>query len=331
MSLRFTTGLNGLFAVMGLVLLSGCAAPSSSQADLQQISFGDPFILLDDSTYYMYGTASPDTGIKVYRSADLKHWEGPVGARSGFALHTRDVYGEGGYWAPEVYHRNGRYYMFFSVEEHIAVATSDHPAGPFTQEEASVLRPHKSIDSHLFVDDDGSAYLYFANFKDGLEIWGARLDDDLMSVDTTTLTRLLTQSQPWERSPKEPVGIVNEGPYVIKRDGQYYMTYSANHFASQDYGIGLARASSPLGNWRKSEQNPVLQNPDSLVGTGHSAFFKDKEGQLHIVYHAHYDTSSVHPRQVYINPVRFGEAPDGSATGTLELLGPGTVPVRAEK
>lgn len=276
------------------------------------VFFGDPFILLDDGTYYMYGTHNSDTGIEVYQSDNLEEWEGPIGAREGFALHKSDVYGEGAFWAPEVYHINDAYYMFFSVEEHMAIAVSDSPEGPFIQDEPSVLRDHKSIDHHLFIDEDGTKYLYFANFKEGLEIWGAKLNDDFSSIKEETLTKIISKSQDWEKSPKEPVGTVNEGPFVVKKDGKYYMTYSANHYASPDYGIGLAYADQPLGEWTKSEENPVIQNPDGLVGTGHSSFFQDKEGALHIVYHAHFETTEVHPRKVFMNKAKFVPTDDES-------------------
>lgn len=296
------------------------------------IFFGDPYILPDEDTYYMYGTGQDsDTGIKVYKSADLKEWEGPVGARDGFALHEDDVYGEKWFWAPEVYSIEDQYYMFFSVEEHMAIAVSDSPEGPFLQQEKKVLADFKAIDHHLFIDDNGRKYLYFAKFEDGLEIWGAEMEDDFSSIKKETLTQLMRQSQEWEKSQKEPVGMVNEGPYMIKKDGIYYMTYSANHYASQDYGIGLASAEEPLGEWIKSESNPVIQNPDGLTGTGHSSFFNDKGGKLHIVYHAHFDTTEVHPRKVYFNQVQFNDV-EGEDRSRLEVLSPRYEPkVKPEK
>lgn len=317
-----------LIALTLIISLLGCKSEenrsyfNNDSSPSTNVFFGDPFILLDDGIYYMYGTGeSSDTGIEVYKSTDLKEWKGPVGKTNGFALHEDDVYGKKWFWAPEVYHLNGKYYMFFSVEEHMAIAISDSPEGPFVQKKPSVLRDAKGIDHHLFIDDDGTKYMFFANFKEGLEIWGAEMKDDLSSIKENTLTKLISQSQEWEKSQKEPVGTVNEGPFVIKKDGIYYMTYSANHYASQDYGIGLASSEEPLGEWVKSDLNPVLQNPVGLVGTGHSSLFKSKEGQLHIVYHAHHDTSEVHPRKVFINQVKFKEG-DAANRLKLKLLSP---------
>lgn len=123
------------------------------------------------------------------------------------------------------------------------------------------------------------------------------------------------------KSQKEPVGRVNEGPYVIKKDEKYYMTYSANHYASPDYGIGIAFADEPLGEWIKSEQNPLIQNPVNLVGTGHNSLFRDKEDKLYIVYHTHFATTEVHPRKVYFNEIQF--VPSDEEEGyILEVLSP---------
>lgn len=106
---------------------------------------------------------------------------------------------------------------------------------------------------------------------------------------------------------------------MVKHEGMYYMIYSANHYASPDYGIGLAYAEDPMGPWTKDENNPILQNPDNLVGTGHSAFFRDKENKLYMVYHAHNSTEEVHPRKAYFNQVKFISV-EGEKRFTLKVL-----------
>lgn len=273
---------------------------------LNNIYFGDPHVFLDDGTYYMYGTGrESDTGIEVYKSDDLENWIGPVGATDGFALHKGHVTGDRWFWAPEVYRVNDTYYMFFSVEEHMAIAVADSPLGPFTQDEESVIADFQAIDHSLFVDTDGTHYIYFAKFEDGLEIWGAEFAEDFSEIYFDSMHRLINRSQEWEFSQKEPVGTVNEGAEIIEHEGMYYMLYSANHYASPDYGIGLAYAEHPMGPWVKDDENPILQNPDDLVGTGHCMLFEGKDGRLYMAYHAHFSQDSVQPRIAYINEVEF--------------------------
>jgi beta-xylosidase len=98
---------------------------------------------------------------------------------------------------------------------------------------------------------------------------------------------------------------VNEGSFVVKHNGTYYMTYSANSYESPFYGVGVATASKITGPWTKYENNPILQKPGDLVGVGHSAMFTDKEGKLRIVFHAHNSASKIHPRNMYISTVNF--------------------------
>jgi len=264
------------------------------------VALGDPFILYHQGLYYAYGTQSPD-GIVVFTSEDMIHWSVPILEHGQLALYKNDVWGERWFWAPEVYSVNGKFYMYFSADEHICVATSNSPLGPFIQDNKAPIREEKSIDNSLFIDDDGKAYMYFVRFNDGNNIWVAEMTDDLQGIKSETLAHCFSVSQRWE----EVQARVNEGPFVIKHKGLYYMTYSANHFESQKYGVGYATAESPMGPWSKYEHNPILQSPGELVGAGHSALFYNEEGELFKVFHAHRDIQNIHPRKMYISKVSF--------------------------
>ena len=288
-----------LFSIITL-FITGC---QSTQADVPiepkvtLVSLGDPFILLHNGTYYAYGTNAED-GIEVYTSDDLNKWK----KETKLALHKNDTWANRWFWAPEVYYVNGKFYMYFSADEHIAVAVSDYPLGPFKQENKKpMLLGEKAIDNSLFIDDDGKAYLFFDRFNDGLNIWVAELTDDLLSIKEETMHPCIHVSQPWE----EIWPRVNEGPFVIKRNGLYYMTYSANSYESPFYGIGCATTDNIMGEWTKFDENPLLQKPGDLVGVGHGATFIDKEGNLRIVFHAHHDKNNIHPRAMYISDVYF--------------------------
>lgn len=50
-----------------------------------EINIRDPFVLLENGTYYLYGTRGatcwgPATGFDVYTGTDLENWEGPFPA-----------------------------------------------------------------------------------------------------------------------------------------------------------------------------------------------------------------------------------------------------------
>ena len=162
-----------------------CAAQN-----LRKVPLADPFILLYDGVYYAYGTGA-GSGIEVWTSRDLSTWERAKGnARDGLALHRTDVWGEKWFWAPEVYRLNDKFYMYFTAEEHICVATSDSPLGPFVQEKRQpMIADEKCIDNTLFIDDDGRAYMYFDRFNDGLNIWVVELEDDCTTLKKETIVQ----------------------------------------------------------------------------------------------------------------------------------------------
>lgn len=290
-----------LFGVVGLLPIQGANGFASqpepaTPGEALTVPFGDPFILLHKGVYYAYGTNAGE-GIEVYTSNNLKEWT--LAPR--LALHKDDSYGGRWFWAPEVYCVKDRFYMYYSANEHICVATSDSPLGPFVQQEKRpMIDGEKCIDNSLFIDDDGKAYLFFDRFNDGLNIWVARLSDNLLAILPETLHRCIHVSQPWE----EVWPRVNEGPFVVKFKGTYFMTYSANSYESPFYGIGCATATEIMGEWTKDPDNPLLQKPGELVGVGHSALFTDKKGRRRIVFHAHHSETSIHPRSMHIG--RYG-------------------------
>lgn len=260
------------------------------------VLLGDPFILLYNGTYYAYGTHS-DEGIEVYTSDDLLTWK-----YNGWALNREDSYADRWFWAPEVYAVNGKFYMYYSADEHICVAIANSPVGPFVQnKQEPMIADEKCIDSSLFIDDDGTPYLSFVRFNDGNNVWIAELEKDFVTINKETMHPCIHVSQKWE----EVWPRVNEGSFILKHNGIYYMTYSANSYESPLYGVGCATTTELMGNWTKYDENPLLQKPGELIGVGHSAMFTDKAGKMRIVYHAHKDKSNIHPRAMYIGDVSF--------------------------
>jgi uncharacterized repeat protein (TIGR02543 family) len=293
----------------------------------QKADCADPYVLKYDGAYYLYGTGGND-GIKVYRSNNAVNWGAAIGATDGYALHKNDVWGEKWFWAPEVYYINGKFYMFYSAEEHISVAESSSPLGPFTQTEAQKKPFHaniKEIDTHLFIDDDGKKYLYFVRFTNGNEIWMAELNDNLHSIKETTLKKCLTaNSSGWENSTLEPRAKVNEGPFVLKHNGWYYLTYSANHYENPNYGVGYATSRYPQGPWTKFSGNPVLIGDNQIQGVGHHSFITLAEGCQYVIYHSHKSVGTVQPRKVGIDPYEFLPSGNSATPDRLRIYGPTT-------
>ena len=265
-----------------------------------EVPLADPYILLEGDTYYAYGTNDAD-GIRCYTSNDLRVWK-----YEGLALNKANTTETKWFWAPEVYHIGDKYIMYFSANEHLFAATSSSPKGPFVQvgtyQMNSLIGDEKCIDSHVFIDEDSTAYIFFVRFTDGNCIWQAKLSDDFITPVAGTLRKCFAVSQSWE----DKMGRVNEGPNVIKHGRRYFLTYSGNDYQSQDYAVGYAYTNNiASGNWTKYTQNPILRRWDDLVGTGHHSLFYDKDGALRIVFHAHNSTESIHPRLMYIGTMQL--------------------------
>jgi beta-xylosidase len=303
-------------SILLLCLIVSCRQSTQEQAtedSAEGLFLADPTIFLDNGTYYLYGTNSPE-GFLVYTSDDLIHWSVPAQGR--LALRKGESYGEKGFWAPQVFRYNGQYYMAYTANENIAIAVSDHPAGPFRQNNlAPIEAPTRQIDPYVFFDDDGKVYLYHVRLTDGNRIVVAEMTDDLMAIKEETVKECIVAASEWEDTQKTE-WTVAEGPTVLKHNGLYYLFYSANDFRNIDYAVGYAVAHSPYGPWEKTADSPIIsRHIIGYNGTGHGDFFLDKNGGMKYVFHIHYSGTAVSPRQTAIVSAGFipgeGQERDG--------------------
>jgi GH43 family beta-xylosidase len=257
---------------------------------------GDPFVLPYEGAYYMYATSAKD-GFRVFVSDDLREW------RDGGLCYGGSAWGEGDFWAPEVYARGGRFYMFFTArwkEKHslrISAAVADKPEGPFRDVAGKPVFDfgYAAIDGAVLDDGGGRAYLYYArdcseNIVGGKhvsQIYGVELEPSWTAVKGEPIL-LSTPEGEWETPPGD--WLWNEGPAVLKRGGVYYMAYSVNHFASRFYSVCYAKSAAPLGPFAKAAENPILKYIDGEIsGPGHNSFFTAFDGRLMTAYHIHTD------------------------------------------
>lgn len=263
-----------------------------------QIHLAGPTVFCDNGTYYLYGTSPvSDNGFWVYTSTDLQHWSGPAGAVDGYALRG-NTYGTQGFWAPQVFKKDGRYAMAYTANEQIAIAWADSPLGPFVQDEPAMIPAKtKEIDPFVFHDDDGKTYMYHVRLIGGNRIYVAEMNDDLRSMKEETARECIAvNDKGWENTAEGKWG-VSEGPTVVKLDGTYYMFYSCNDFRSIDYAMGYATAKSPLGPWKKHKKPIVSRHLTGENGTGHGDLFRDGDGRWMYVLHTHNSNSKVSPRR----------------------------------
>ncbi|MGE5519977.1 MAG: glycoside hydrolase family 43 protein [Candidatus Dadabacteria bacterium] len=277
------------------------SAQSSPANDSGDIYLADPTIFADKGQHYLYGTGSGamGNGFLAYTSSNLKNWK-LIENNNGYCLRKGDAFGSSGFWAPQVFKYESKYFFAYVANENIAIAEGHNPAGPFIQKVKQPLAaPVKQIDPFIFIDDDGRKYLYHVRLTNGNKIFVAELNDDFSTIKEETLRECITATEKWENisNAKWPV---TEGPSILKHKGIYYLFYSANDYRNKGYAVGYATSTNPMGPWTKYPGNPILYS--SMIqqaGPGHGDFIK-KKNQYYYVFHTHHSLSVVHPRKTAI-------------------------------
>jgi len=297
----------------------------------------DPFVLYNDGLYYLYATSAGD-GFKYWTSNNLSDWE-----EGGYAFRmTDDSWGKGSFWAPEVIRYNDKFYMVYSAAGEtmygkgmrICLAVSDKPGGPFEEIYAPLFDfGFSCIDGHIFVDSNSKPYLYFEmvgavgeHWNNKGYLWGMIMGVELSSDLSRPLHEqklCLYPSQEWEH-PESLKARSTEGMTVFKKDSIYYMTYSGNHYADPDYGVGYAMSDRPLGMWVKSENNPILKQDkeNHVTGPGHNSVVRSPDGkEWFVIYHSHANPDKPGGKRILnIDRLIFNN------DGTLSVKGPTRTP-----
>lgn len=281
-------------------------------------NIGDPFVLKTGNSYFMYATSAPDVGFRVWKSDNLVDWEEKGLAYNHYVQNVQ--WATGDFWAPEVVHYRGSFYMAYSArneEGHlqISIAAAEKPLGPFRDISTQIVKQEGSyIDGHFFFEDDGTPYFYYVKDCSENVINDVHISQIYVQKMNNELTELwgepkllLEPDQPWEGLDGDYQW--NEGPFVLKHQEKYYLMYSANFYASEDYGVGYAVADSPVGPFVKAKENPVLSKDlaNGVSGPGHNSVTVGPDNEtLYIVYHTH--TVPEVPsgdRQMNIDKLRF--------------------------
>lgn len=311
-----------LFQVVLIFMLCNFSSVSQSvptTTDSGVIHLADPTIFPYKGRYYLYGTVegAAGNGFLVYTSTDLKRWK-LSDRNDGYALKRGEAYGTAGFWAPQVFVYNRKFYMAYVANENIAIAESDHPLGPFRQTaKEPLIAPVKQIDPFVFIDSDGKKYLYHVRLLNGNRLFVAEMTDDLSAVKRETVRECIAATEGWENTANASWPVA-EGPSVLKHKNLYYLFYTANDFRNPDYAVGYATSSNPLGPWKKYKHNPMLHK--KIIeenGTGHGDFF-GKSKKLFYVFHTHNSHTKVGPRKTALVTVRFRKREKGGDELSVE-------------
>lgn len=296
----------------------------------------DPFIIKHRGEYWCYSTgwASDGRAFQILHSNNLVEWRIVGGAMEALPGAAPE------YWAPEVSYRNGRFYLYYSVGDGVVmklrVAVAANPEGPFVDSGRVLTQEEFAIDAHVFEDDNGERYLFYAtdfltHTHIGTGTVADRMIDDLTLAGNprpVTLPRFDWQVFDPHRTEKGGVRWHTvEGPFVLKRKGRYYQMFSGGNWKDLSYGVSYATADSiaSLDQWSQQshdEHTPLALStiPGKVVGPGHNSVVRGPDNRrLFCVYHRWALDENGGRRVLAIDPMEWiGER--------LEVFGPSTEP-----
>lgn len=293
--------------VTGALLTAAGPAGTYQNPVIDAIGPADPDVIEVDGQYFLYPTGD-DSSYHVYTSTDLVHW-----------TKGAEVFrpGEKHVWAPDVYRHteDGRYYLYYTVNRRVGVAIGDRPDGTF-EDKGTLVRG--AIDGHLFRDDDGRLYLYYVKVPGFIiHCWPmgspTAPDGDAIAI--------LRPTEPWERIS----GAVTEGPFMLKRNGVYYLLFSGTGADSVNYAVGYATSKRPTGPFVKYAGNPIIKSGDGAVAPGHGSVIHDGAGDLWHVYHQKKDGTAPWNRFICIDRIEFDAK--GVLHGTASRNTPRQAPI----
>lgn len=244
----------------------------------------DPTVMRVGEKYYAAGSSYDwIPGYPLYVSDDLVNWK-----QIGNILEEKPEWTDTGFWAPELFGHNGKFYCFYSAgrvsdgKHCIGAAVADFPEGPYKDLGCILDSGTEQIDSYIF-DDDGTLYMSWkAHGVDKCpdEIACRRLSDDCLRLEGKEFTLV-----------RDDEGLGMEGQCMFKRNGWYYLLYSARACCGpmSDYEVRLARARNVDGPWEKCHGNPILRGGNGEVkALGHGSVVETPDGRLFYLCHAYF-------------------------------------------
>ena len=254
----------------------------------------------------------------LWSTTDMVNWteHGAVASLKEFGWRERD----NGAWAIQTVERNGKYYLYAPLHGHgIGVLVADSPYGPFKDPLGEPLVWQKEhwddIDPSVFIDDDGQAYMYWGN----PHVYYVKLNEDMISTSGDIC--VLNPKDGVMRPVKEEGAKINlrvpeaqradwavkhyqEGPWIYKRNGHYYLSYATTCCPE---ALGYAMSDSPTGPWKWKNyiMSPTERDRGNHPGItdykGHSYVFGQNYDLMHLETFQHSERRSVSAQEISYN------------------------------
>lgn len=288
----------------------GKSSDTSKLVFLDSIQLSDPCILADSVTqmYYMTGT-----GGKLWKSKDLKVWEGPYTVAqtdSNSWMGAKPMI-----WAAELHAYKGKYYYFATfTNEHIKIDTvkgnvidrrashvlvSDRPDGPYVPMKDTVYLPadKPTLDGTFWVDTDGKPYMVYC--YEWLQNWDGTIEKIELKPDLSGSVgegKLLFKASesPWSREKQDGKVVPNkvtDGPYLFRTGtGRLGMIWTSWIYDVYTQGVAYSESGTLDGPWIQEEE------PITPPNYGHGMLFRTLDGVWLMSVHSHKDINGRYVR-----------------------------------
>jgi beta-xylosidase len=250
--------------------------------------FADPSVIRAGDRYYAVGTSSEwAPHFPIFTSTDLKSWK-----QTGYLFNKAPEWTSSSFWAPEYFYHNNTYFIYYTARRKtdyvscIGVATSRYPDRDFTDHGIIIEYGKEAIDAFVF-NDNGQLYISWKAYgldKRPIEILGSKLSADGLKLEGEPFSLM-----------KDTDRIGLEGQSILKKDGYYYLFYSAGNCCGREcnYNVRIARSASIQGPYENYGGNPALQENDEWKCSGHGTFVTAPDGTCYYLYHAYNKSSTV--------------------------------------
>lgn len=304
--------------------------------EYEYIPDGEPHVF--DGRVYLYGSHDRFDGERfcmndyVCYSADvkdLKNWryEGVI-----YGPHKDIRLQEGAHelWAPDVVRgKDGRYYLYYCPDDSIrsiGVAVCDEPAGKYEfyglvhDKEGNVIGERDgdtiAFDPGVFIDEDGTCYLYSGN--------GPRITEDIGKEPKASVVMVMEDDMVTVREePKKLLPVLGEASgtgyegheffeasSIRKIHGKYYLVYSSVNLHELCYAV----SDRPDGDFQYGgvivSNVEIMEGSDetiakNTIGNNHGGI-ECIDGKYYIFYHRHTNTT-MYSRQACAEEIEIGE------------------------
>ncbi len=228
----------------------------------------DPFIYKFNGIYYLICTK--EKGLVLLKSVDLIKWN-YVNEDNGIV--ACDEYLKYAF-APEIMYDNGYFYIVSSPSGNgHRIYRGKNIEGPY---EAYNDNIQELIDGSFF--KDSSEYNYFLRASEsGITI--KRLKEDNRDSDFMLF-------DDYYNFANTSIGNWTEGPFMLKRYGYYYLTYTGTHFLSNAYRVDYSSGKSLSKDALDFKDTLLISTKNNFYGLGHSmTFLGPNLDSYYIAYH----------------------------------------------